>query len=397
MKKITQESFLDIIWPIIKEFTSSKDCVRPFNNLQEYFNQNGVALNHESKMHIHSLFDEIGFVIRDGIFDLNMPDSQKESYEQSYDFLHKCAVEMAKRFQIPPFSTNESVKILEERLEQWFDRYSEIFNDDNNKEHLFEFKNTQDYLKFLQSPEAYMQKLKELSPDEIIDEVFYANADLNRGYGPFGQYVIDETIPFMDSFMDGVDEKQIKNLLLFLESCPYVKKQLEVVAKIRRELKELSDEAKLSKYYQNPKFISDCKKMISLLTKNDRYHGTSCSALESIMQNGLYMVQKNLDSTSYLMRRFRTFGDVDALLNGLLLYRTGFDRTRGEGIVFLKEGAVASPVLKDENVSVDYSMTGPFGVQYKVSPEDIIGTIDLVNRQVKFGPEFEKRNPEREL
>lgn len=395
--KISQESFIDIIWPIIREFTSKKDCVLPFKDLQEVFNKNGVVLNHESKMCIISMFDKMGYLIRDFIFDININSSRMESYNQCYNFLHKCAIEIAKRLQISPISETESIKILQTRLEKWFDDYDESFKDDSDKTYLFEFKTLQDYLNFLQNPEAKMQKLKKLSSEEIVDEVLYANADLDSGYGPFGRYVIDETIPILHTFEDCINEEQIKNFLLFLTTSTYVKKQLDMAAKIRGELNDLSDEAKLSRYYKNPDFIQNCEKLISILTKKDRYHGTSSSALDSIMQKGLYMVEKNLDSTSIQMWRFRPFGDVDALLKGLLLYRTGFDGSRGEGIVFLNEGAVVSPVPKGENINVDYSMTGALGIKYKVSPEDIIGTMDLVNLQVAFGPEYEKRCQKLEL
>ena len=115
------------------------------------------------------------------------------------------------------------------------------------------------------------------------------------------------------------------------------------------------------------------------------------------MQNGLFMVQEYLDSTSIPMYRFKTFENKDALLSSLILHRSGFDNSRGEGIVFLSGDADVVPVSKGEEIDVDYSMTGPLGVNHKVKSSNILGTIDLVNRKVKFGKAFEKRSQAPEI
>lgn len=395
--KISRESFIDLIWPTIKEYTSSNDCARPFYQLKQYFDANGYVLSSESENLISFAFEEMSDIIRDIIFDVNTSPEVEKSYKQCCDFLQKAMQNVAKAYKISPFGHEKAEEELESRVNQWFKNYLEATEEEGKKEHLLEFKNASDYFEFLNSPEERMQKLKSGTRDEIVDEIFYANGEIgiDRGYGPIGQYVIDATIPFRRAYEDGLDQDQVQELMLFLSSLDEIKDKMDRAAKIRSELSQLNRAAKLSVYHENSDFINDCKKLISVLTPNDRYHGTNYSALESIMQNGLYMVQQDLDSTSLPLQRFHNFKDSSRFLDDLLLYRSGIDGARGEGIVLLKENAGVKPISSSEKVSVDYSMTGFLGVRYKVDSSDIIGVIDTINKKVGFGAEFEKRSQDK--
>ncbi len=388
--EIDQDSFFDIIWPVIRNATSSEDCAPPFDRLKAYFEEHGYVLDSHSESLLSDIFEDVSDVIRNKVFHVNSSEELDKSYKQCCDFLRKSMLEMARVFKIPPIDRVEAEKEFTKQANQWFDGYEDDAEEDKEN-HLFKFKNTEEYFEFLDNPQAKMQKLRNSPINKMLEEMLYASGDLGGGYGAVGSYVIDATVPFRHGFVDGVNDKQVREVLLFLSNLENIEKKENAIIQVREELRELQKDAKLSLYHEDKQFIKDCKKLISVLTGRDRYHGTNYSALDSISENGLYMVQRNMDSTSYTMNKFHNFQDVDALLDDLLLFRTGFDKSRGDGIVFLKGDAVVKPVSATEDAAVDYSMTGPMGIKYKVSPSDIIGTIDAVNNKVEFGAEFEKR------
>ena len=392
---ITYESFIDIIWPTIKRFTTDQSHSFIFDDLTNYFNENGFVMNYESKRMITDIFVKVSDVIRDYIFQKSK--NNEALLKESCKFIQEAMVDVAKCYMITVPSEEEFMSDFKTYIQNWFVKTK----NDNEQGRLLTFTNPEEYLSFLKYPNSKLETLKSLPQKDALCELIHrgcGSGDLtnyNFIYGPIGQYFIDKTI-HLSQLDQGVTENTVTDLLEISLYLPYLHQLFEKIYKIRKQLDILERNLKLSKFKE--KFMHDCKKLVSSLDKDDRYHGTTRSALESINQYGLFMVSENLDSTSYILRNLPSFNDKDEFLNSLLLSRSGFDGSRGEAMVFIKKGAKILSISEEEkkNMQVDYSMGGPLGINYKIEPRDIIGTINTITQTVTFGQAFQK-SEEKEL
>lgn len=394
---LSYESVIDIIWPILRKYISDteNDKDKIFTSLKESFEKNKNVFSSDNLLQISILFEKISDKFRE-IEDVN------NSLDYYIGFMDKifCAILVAFK---------EKYKIDDERFNKKFNYYleSELKRERKNYE-LFPdeyenplnsiFDSVESYNQFIINPKQVLIKLKTLKEEDIIDALSSNYGDFGDYYGPYGQFVIDNTLDIMkmfdgDSYKNITSKEKIIDLLDFIHHLKWLQSQRKKIASIKEKIKKLKRDVSLLKFKRNKTFISDCKKVIQSLEENDRYHGCISEAIESILTDGLYMVQNNLDNTSYNMYRFYDFDDKDKLLDALLLFRTGFEGVRGEAMIFIKNGAKirqANP-QKVKNLKIDYSMTGPLGIKYYISPEDIIASIDTKKLEVKFGLAFNEQ------
>lgn len=394
---LSYESVIDIIWPILRKYISDteNDKDKIFTSLKESFEKNKNVFSSDNLLQISILFEKISDKFRE-IEDVN------NSLDYYIGFMDKifCAILVAFK---------EKYKIDDERFNKKFNYYLESelkrereiyeqFPDEYENPLNSIFDSVENYNQFIINPKQVLIKLKTLKEEDIIDALSFNYGDFGDYYGPYGQFVIDNTLDIMkmfdgDSYKNITSKEKIIDLLDFIHHLKWLQSQRKKIASIKEKIKKLKRDVSLLKFKRNKTFISDCKKVIQSLEENDRYHGCISEAIESILTDGLYMVQNNLDNTSYNMYRFYDFDDKDKLLDALLLFRTGFEGVRGEAMIFIKNGAKirqANP-QKVKNLKIDYSMTGPLGIKYYISPEDIIASIDTKKLEVKFGLAFNEQ------
>lgn len=394
---LSYESVIDIIWPILRKYISDteNDKDKIFTSLKESFEKNKNVFSSDNLLQISILFEKISDKFRE-IEDVN------NSLDYYIGFMDKifCAILVAFK---------EKYKIDDERFNKKFNYYLESelkrereiyeqFPDEYENTLNSIFDSVESYNQFIINPKQVLIKLKTLKEEDINDALSSNYGDFGDYYGPYGQFVIDNTLDIMkmfdgDSYKNITSKEKIIDLLDFIHYLKWLQSQRKKIASIKEKIKKLKRDVSLLKFKRNKTFISDCKKVIQSLEENDRYHGCISEAIESILTDGLYMVQNNLDNTSYNMYRFYDFDDKDKLLDALLLFRTGFEGVRGEAMIFIKNGAKirqANP-QKVKNLKIDYSMTGPLGIKYYISPEDIIASIDTKKLEVKFGLAFNEQ------
>lgn len=394
---LSYESVIDIIWPILRKYISDteNDKDKIFTSLKESFEKNKNVFSSDNLLQISILFEKISDKFRE-IEDVN------NSLDYYIGFMDKifCAILVAFK---------EKYKIDDERFNKKFNYYLEselkrereiyeLFPDEYENPLNSIFDSVESYNQFIINPKQVLIKLKTLKEEDIIDALSSNYGDFGDYYGPYGQFVIDNTLDIMkmfdgDSYKNITSKEKIIDLLDFIHHLKWLQSQRKKIASIKEKIKKLKRDVSLLKFKRNKTFISDCKKVIQSLEENDRYHACISEAIESILTDGLYMVQNNLDNTSYNMYRFYDFDDKDKLLDTLLLFRTGFEGVRGEAMIFIKNGAKirqANP-QKVKNLKIDYSMTGPLGIKYYISPEDIIASIDTKKLEVKFGLAFNEQ------
>lgn len=394
---LSYESVIDIIWPILRKYISDteNDKDKIFTSLKESFEKNKNVFSSDNLLQISILFEKISDKFRE-IEDVN------NSLDYYIGFMDKifCAILVAFK---------EKYKIDDERFNKKFNYYLESelkrereiyeqFPDEYENPLNSIFDSVESYNQFIINPKQVLIKLKTLKEEDIIDALSFNYGDFGDYYGPYGQFVIDNTLDIMkmfdgDSYKNITSKEKIIDLLDFIHHLKWLQSQRKKIASVKEKIKKLKRDVSLLKFKRNKTFISDCKKVIQSLEENDRYHGCISEAIKSILTDGLYMVQNNLDNTSYNMYRFYDFDDKDKLLDALLLFRTGFEGVRGEAMIFIKNGAKirqANP-QKVKNLKIDYSMTGPLGIKYYISPEDIIASIDTKKLEVKFGLAFNEQ------
>ncbi len=394
---LSYESVIDIIWPILRKYISDteNDKDKIFTSLKESFEKNKNVFSSDNLLQISILFEKISDKFRE-IEDVN------NSLDYYIGFMDEvfCAILVAFK---------EKYKIDDERFNKKFNNYleSELKRErESNEQFPDEYENplnsifdsVESYNQFIINPKQVLIKLKTLKEEDIIDALSSNYGDFGDYYGPYGQFVIDNTLDIMkmfdgDSCKNITSKEKIIDLLDFIHHLKWLQSQRKRIASIKEKIKKLKRDVSLLKFKRNKTFISDCKKVIQSLEENDRYHGCISEAIESILTDGLYMVQNNLDNTSYNMYRFYDFDDKDKLLDALLLFRTGFEGVRGEAMIFIKNGAKIrqANLQKVKNLKFDYSMTGPLSVKYYISPEDIIASIDTKKLEVKFGLAFNEQ------
>ena len=394
---LSYESVIDIIWPILRKYISDteNDKDKIFTSLKESFEKNKNVFSSDNLLQISILFEKISDKFRE-IEDVN------NSLDYYIGFMDKifCAILVAfkEKYRIDDERFNKKFNYyLESELKREREVY-EMFPDEYENPLNSIFDSVESYNQFIINPKQVLIKLKTLKEEDIIDALSFNYGDFGDYYGPYGQFVIDNTLDIMkmfdgDSYKNITSKEKIIDLLDFIHHLKWLQSQRKKIASIKEKIKKLKRDVSLLKFKRNKTFISDCKKVIQSLEENDRYHGCISEAIESILTDGLYMVQNNLDNTSYNMYRFYDFDDKDKLLDALLLFRTGFEGVRGEAMIFIKNGAKirqANP-QKVKNLKIDYSMTGPLGIKYYISPEDIIASIDTKKLEVKFGLAFNEQ------
>ena len=394
---LSYESVIDIIWPILRKYISDteNDKDKIFTSLKESFEKNKNVFSSDNLLQISILFEKISDKFRE-IEDVN------NSLDYYIGFMDKifCAILVAfkEKYRIDDERFNKKFNYyLESELKREREIYEQFPDEYENPLNSI-FDSVENYNQFIINPKQVLIKLKTLKEEDIIDALSFNYGDFGDYYGPYGQFVIDNTLDIMkmfdgDSYKNITSKEKIIDLLDFIHHLKWLQSQRKKIASIKEKIKKLKRDVSLLKFKRNKTFISDCKKVIQSLEENDRYHGCISEAIESILTDGLYMVQNNLDNTSYNMYRFYDFDDKDKLLDALLLFRTGFEGVRGEAMIFIKNGAKirqANP-QKVKNLKIDYSMTGPLGIKYYISPEDIIASIDTKKLEVKFGLAFNEQ------
>lgn len=394
---LSYESVIDIIWPILRKYISDteNDKDKIFTSLKESFEKNKNVFSSDNLLQISILFEKISDKFRE-IEDVN------NSLDYYIGFMDKifCAILVAfkEKYRIDDERFNKKFNYyLESELKREREIYEQFPDEYENPLNSI-FDSVESYNQFIINPKQVLIKLKTLKEEDIIDALSSNYGDFGDYYGPYGQFVIDNTLDIMkmfdgDSYKNITSKEKIIDLLDFIHYLKWLQSQRKKIASIKEKIKKLKRDVSLLKFKRNKTFISDCKKVIQSLEENDRYHGCISEAIESILTDGLYMVQNNLDNTSYNMYRFYDFDDKDKLLDALLLFRTGFEGVRGEAMIFIKNGAKirqANP-QKVKNLKIDYSMTGPLGIKYYISPEDIIASIDTKKLEVKFGLAFNEQ------
>lgn len=389
-KYISLESFIDIIWSTIKKFVTDKSHSFVFDSLSDYFKKNGFVLNHKSLTMIEELFRVLGNNIRDYVLDMGNYDER--CVEESCRFIQDAMIDLAQSFEIPIISSEEgALSHFKNYIEKDFSKMKV------NNTSFGQFKSPEEYLAFLDSPTEKLERLKALPRDEALMEI----CDIKYPYPDpevcIRHYVFGNSMPLYDLKENGISKNDVTGCLMLLQNLPYLRQQFNKIYKIHKQLNTLERNLELSVFYENPKFIHDCKKLIISLDKADRYHETISSALKSIEKNGLFMVSDSLDSTSHAIYKISSSCDIDERLNSLLLFHHGIEVSRGGGIVFIKANAKVLPASDEgKRTPVMYSLSGPIGINYKIAPGDIIGTIDTITQNVTFGNAFEKSD-EKEL
>lgn len=394
---LSYESVIDIIWPILRKYISDteNDKDKIFTRLKETFEKNKNVFSSDNLLQISILFEKISDKFRE-IEDVN------NSLDYYIEFMDKifCAILVAfkEKYRIDDERFNKKFNYyLESELKREREIYEQFPDEYENPLNSI-FDSVESYNQFIINPKQVLIKLKTLKEEDIIDALSSNYGDFGDYYGPYGQFVIDNTLDIMkmfdgDSYKNITSKEKIIDLLDFIHYLKWLQSQRKKIAFVKEKIKKLKRDVSLLKFKRNKTFVSDCKKVIQSLEENDRYHGCISEAIESILTDGLYMVQNNLDNTSYNMYRFYDFDDKDKLLDALLLFRTGFEGVRGEAMIFIKNGAKirqANP-QKVKNLKIDYSMTGPLGIKYYISPEDIIASIDTKKLEVKFGLAFNEQ------
>lgn len=389
---LSHEDFVEIIWSELKNAAKDENHPWFFNRLKEHFNRAGESYNSDSDKIICEIFDRLSDVYRDEMFKDKSKRSDTQLIEFCNKFLTNSFLKIAKVYELPEnVGKADFDKNFAMQINSWFKTMND---EDSGKSGLFSFNDAEQYLRFLNDPSKRLGKLNALDSSEKLSQISNANGDLGWGYGPIGNFVIATTMPWTDCFEDGITPDQVICSLMLISNLPEISDMLDKVVQARAKLNEAKDDIKLSRFFKNKVFIDNCKALISGLSPSDRYHGTNSSTIPTIMKNGLLMVQDDINSTSYAMRGFRAFANSDELLRSLLLFKSGFDDARGDGMVFFNGDAKPINIASgDKKIGLNYSMNG--FVQNpicKVNHDQIIGAIDTVNMKVYFGPAFERGN-----
>ena len=161
---------------------------------------------------------------------------------------------------------------------------------------------------------------------------------------------------------------------------------------IINKLYELARQKKLEDFYSNEEFSA----MFDLIMEHDKtkcsyyFHGTQClEDAQSIIDEGLGMVQDNLQSTAY--REFTK--------DEVILYERGFGGEIGRDAIVIVEvpknsnGEEENIVKQLKNIaSIHFSPSGLQGLNGKpnsiVLPENIVGYVDKKNKQIIFNSKY---------
>lgn len=395
---LSYKSIINIVCPILIEYISNtendKDRIFTRAEIKKTYEENGYFYLCE----VSALFSEISDKLRE-IEDVK---NSLDYYIEFMDTIFRTILHAFKeKYEIDDERFNKKlIYYLESELKKIRELNEQFPREYENPLNSI-FDSVESYNQFIINPKQVLMKLKTLKEEDIVDAL---NAhDLYFKYGSgrevYGLFVIDKTSDIIEMFDDEnfentTSKEKIIDLLDFIHHLKWLQSQRKKMAYIRKKMEKLKRDVSLLKFNRNKTFISDCKKVIQSLEKNDRYHGCVSESIESILTNGLYMVEDNLDKTSYTMYRFRDFNDKDKLLDGLLLLRTGHEGCRGEAMIFIKNGAKIrqANLQKSENLKIDYSMSGPpSDLKYYISPEDIIASIDTDKLEVKFGLAFNEQ------
>ena len=172
---------------------------------------------------------------------------------------------------------------------------------------------------------------------------------------------------------------------------PFIKYR-KIGFNIINKLYELSRQKKLEDFYSNEEF----SEMFDLIMQHDitkcsyYYHGTQClEDAQSIIDEGLGMMQDNLQSTSY--REFTK--------DEVILYERGFGGEIGRDAIVIIEipknsnGEELNIVTQLQDASsIHFSPSGLQGLNgkpnYVVLPENIVGYVDKKNKQIVFNSKY---------
>ena len=161
---------------------------------------------------------------------------------------------------------------------------------------------------------------------------------------------------------------------------------------IINKLYELARQKKLEDFYSNEEFSA----MFDLIMEHDKtkcsyyFHGTQClEDAQSIIDEGLGMVQDNLQSTAY--REFTK--------DEVILYERGFGGEIGRDAIVIIEipknsnGEELNIVTQLQDASsIHFSPSGLQGLNgkpnYVVLPENIVGYVDKKNKQIVFNSKY---------
>ena len=392
---------IDIAWPSIIKYTKEAGNQYPFKELSKYFKENGYVWDYESETMILQILGRTAEAIRTRAFGSEVYNQEEKSLDVCCAFAKEIMQNLANAFKVDlpsqetfknDFETYINDRIMERKdfmnnLEEESDFYKRTFSDAKN------------YLNFISNPQRSIKQILKLPDEEIFLIVNNPGMDFGRYYGPIGDFVIHQTYDIFRGFENGITPSQVIKTFELVDNIDYIAGIFNNIKILVKFMEEKKTQFELSKYLENIPFINDCKRLISCLGPHDRYHGTTYDTLNDILIHGLYMVQNNLDSTSYKINRF-VYKNKEELLKAFLLFRNGMEQSRGEGVVLFSEDAKIEELTDEEkrNVKVCYSMSGPLGVEYKISPKYIIGVIDTINQKVTFGPMFEKLiNAEKDL
>ena len=328
---------IDIAWPSIIKYSKEAGNQYPFKELYKYFKENGYVWDYENETMILQILGRTAEAIRTRAFGSEVYNQEEKSLDVCCAFAKEIMQNLANAFKVDLPSQETFKNDFETYIN---DRIMERKDFMNNLEEETDFykrtcSDAKNYLNFISNPQRSIKQILKLPDEEIFLIVNNPGMDFGRYYGPIGDFVIHQTYDIFRGFENGITPSQVIKTFELVDNIDYI---------------------------------------------------------AGIFNN-------NLDSTSYKINRF-VYKNKEELLKAFLLFRNGMEQSRGEGVVLFSEDAKIEELTDEEkrNVKVCYSMSGPLGVEYKISPKYIIGVIDTINQKVTFGPMFEKLiNAEKDL
>lgn len=188
------------------------------------------------------------------------------------------------------------------------------------------------------------------------------------------------------------DEETLKKYIKFINVIEDIVKYRKLGYKILDKLYELVKQKKLDDFYNNEEFALMFDKIMEHDTTHCSYyfHGTQClEDAQTIMSEGLGMIQDDLTSTSY--REFTK--------DEVILYERGLCGEIGHDAIVIidvpknSNGKELNIVTQLQNPSsIHFSPSGLQGLDrkanYIVLPENIVGYVDKKNKQIIFNPKY---------
>ena len=188
-----------------------------------------------------------------------------------------------------------------------------------------------------------------------------------------------------------------ESLRIYLEFINVVKELVKYKIlgnKISNKLFDLKNKRKIDEFLSDESFLKDFTKILEHDKRKKAYyfHGTQCLAdADTILEEGLGMMQDNLTSTSY-----KEFSMED-----IILYSRGLGGEIGRDAIVIidvpkdkngKEIDVVRKTTPDDNLHFCPSgLQGLSGkAEYIVPTEYIVGYIDKLNKKVVFNPNYKE-------